>query len=215
MTNNPKRFYRGAIVIVAWFGLVLQLYLMLKNNADRSVLQNLVNFFSYFTILTNILVALATTFSLLIPQTELGKFFSKPFTESALTVYIVMVGVIHFLLLRNIVELKGSDLLADTILHTVMPVLYLLYWLIFVPKGELRWRDSLQWLLFPFMYFMYVLIRGFIDCFYPYPFANVDQLGYAKALMNGGWVLFSFFICGLILSFMDGAIQKSQSRKVQ
>jgi len=210
MNPKTKSIFRGLIIIVAWFGLLVQLYLTVTTDSGKSVFEKLVNYFSYFTILTNTLVAFGTTMSLLLPRSEIGKFFAQPHTESALTVYIVIVAIIHFLFLREVVELQGWNVLSDFVLHTVVPALYLIYWIFFVPKGELRWQDALQWLVYPFVYFVYVLIRGFIDNFYPYPFANVDQLGYGRALTNGAWIILSFFVLGLILVFIDRFMQKEK-----
>jgi hypothetical protein len=141
-----------------------------------------------------------------------GKFFSRPFSESALTVYIVIVGVIHYLFLREIVELRGWNMLADTILHKIIPLLYAAYWIFFVSKGQLRWSNSIRWLIYPFVYFIYVLVRGAIDGFYPYPFANVNELGYGKALFNGLLIMISFYVSGLILIMIDKSVQRSRMK---
>jgi len=47
--------------------------------------------------------------------------------------------------------------------------MYVAYWLIFVPKGSLRWKDALFWLPYPLLYFCYSLIRGAAVGWYPYP----------------------------------------------
>ncbi|MBS1600579.1 MAG: Pr6Pr family membrane protein [Bacteroidetes bacterium] len=208
-----KNKYKWLIAIVGWFGLALQLYLLLSISNNKSAVEKLINYFSYFTILTNLLVAFGITISLTKPNSNLGKFFSKSGTESALTVYILGVGVIYFFLLRNLYDLNGWNLVADTVLHTIIPFLFLLYWIFFVPKGQLYWKNGFRWLLYPFVYLVYVLIRGFIDCFYPYPFANVNKLGYGKALTNGFWILIFFLVLGLILIAIDSAIKEFGQRK--
>ena len=132
MKNSTKRIYMGVMAVIGWFGILLQLYLMMKNVNNKGFLEKLINFFSYFTILTNIFVAISLTTSLLNNLSGWGKFFSRPFSESALTVYIVIVGVIHYLFLQEVVELRGWNMLADTILHKIMPLLYAAYWIFFV-----------------------------------------------------------------------------------
>jgi hypothetical protein len=209
-----KNKYKSAVAIIGWFGLVLQLYLMLATVNEKSAVQKIINYFSYFTILTNIIVAFSLTVSLLSPSSKMGNFFSSPYTESAITVYIIIVGIIHFFLLRNLADLKSWNMVADTILHKIIPMLYAFYWVKFVTKDKLHWKDSMQWLLYPVIYLFYVLVRGFIDCFYPYPFADVGKLGYSKALMNGILIIASFWILGLVLIFINNLMIKKSSQKL-
>ena len=59
------RLYRAVFACVGWFAVALQYAVTLADNPDSSAGELTLNFFSYFTILSNILVALALTFSLL------------------------------------------------------------------------------------------------------------------------------------------------------
>ncbi len=74
------------IAVIGWFALVLQLYIMLVDPAlaGWTLAQITAKFFSFFTILTNLLVALSLTVCLLLPQSGLGKFFSRPSVKSAM-----------------------------------------------------------------------------------------------------------------------------------
>jgi len=208
MKNKAKIFYGLIVAATGWFGILLQLYLMLTGIPEKSILEKLLNFFSYFTVLTNTIVAYSITITLTRPLSAMGNFFSKSSTESAIVVYIVMVGIIHYFFLRELVELEGWNLFADTILHKIIPLLYAFYWIIFVNKGELRWKDSFRWLIYPVLYLSYVLIRGAIDGFYPYPFADAGKLGYSGALLNGILVIVSFYALSLLLIGSDKLMQK-------
>jgi hypothetical protein len=72
----------------------------------------------------------------------------------------------------------------DNLLHVVVPLLFVLYWIIFTPKKTLHWKDILPWIIFPSVYLAYSLVRGEITHWYPYPFLNTSQLGYPKVLVN-------------------------------
>jgi len=50
------------------------------------------------------------------------------------------VGVSYSLLLRHLRNPQGAQKIADILLHDVVPVMYLGYWLIFIPNGSLRWK---------------------------------------------------------------------------
>jgi len=86
-----------------------------------------------FTIDTNILVALSYTFIALGSNSRWGKFFTKATTITAITVYIIIVGVTYNIILRSTWNPQGLQKLVDELLHSVIPVLYVLFWVFFVP----------------------------------------------------------------------------------
>jgi cation transport ATPase len=87
---KSKRFYEIVISLLGWFAIIAQFYLQI--NSERASITELISrFFSYFTILTNILVALSCLLQLLAPGSAWGRFFSRSTTLTAITVYIVIV----------------------------------------------------------------------------------------------------------------------------
>src|SRR6187200_1657449 len=123
---------------MGWFGVIAQLYLIIANRVV-SVPGTIFRFFSYFTIDTNILVALCFTFIVLGSKSRLGKFFTKSSTITALTVYIIIVGIVYNTILRLTWNPQGLQLVVDEILHSVIPVLFILFWVIFVPTEGLKY----------------------------------------------------------------------------
>jgi len=88
---------------LAWTGLGLQFYITLgQSMATGKTLVSAITFYlSFFTILTNLLVASATTFSSL-GSSRLGRFFSQPAVLTAIAIYILVVGVVYSLVLREL-----------------------------------------------------------------------------------------------------------------
>ena len=211
------RFSRSAtaymifIAIITWLALALQLYLMTQNKALNAfvLFATTVNFFSYFTILTNSLIALCLSFILLNPSSSLGQFFSKPATLGAIAVYIFMVGLTYNTVLRSTWAPAGLQKWVDEALHVVVPLLFVIYWVIFVPKGSLKWFHPFRWLIYPAAYLSYALLRGEITGFHPYYFINAEELGYPRVLMNAGGLMLVFIITGLLLAGIDKRVGKS------
>lgn len=83
------------------------------------------------------------------------------------------------------------------LLHYVMPALYVLFWLAFVPKESLRWRDAPCWLIFPLLYVIAVLTRGSFANFWPYPFLETGRLGWSVVLLNCAAMLAFFALVAL------------------
>lgn len=192
MAIGSARIKRAGAALLAafgWFSLLLQLVLHIQvaNGLGLSFAEALIRFFSYFTIQTNILAALVlTAFAI---KASLDEWLVHPFVRSAVAVYIAMVGIIYHTLLRHLWAPKGAQWFADTALHTVMPVCYLVFWFTCVRKAGLRWYDPLLWLIYPLFYLGFVLVRGKMSGFYPYPFIDAKTLGYAGVAANTAGLL--------------------------
>ncbi|MEO5947891.1 MAG: Pr6Pr family membrane protein, partial [Chitinophagaceae bacterium] len=130
-------------------------------------------------------------------------FFSKPTTQSAIGLYIVIVGIVYSVALRKIWNPEGLQLIADRLLHDLIPLLYLIYWLLFTPKKVLQWKHIGSWVIFPAIYLIYSLARGAVVNWYPYYFINAQELGYGKVAITALLVLAAFILLGLLLVFIN------------
>ena len=180
------RAYAAIAGTIVWLALILQFYLTTKLAIDKGLglWVGTVRYFGFFTILTNILVALAFTVPLILPRSRWGRFFAQPGVRTAIAVYVTVVGILYSLLLRHIWNPQGWQLVADRVLHDITPILYVVFWFLFVPKSTLQWRNLPAWLIYPLVYVIVALIRGAIFNWYPYPFLEVSKLGYPQVLLT-------------------------------
>lgn len=201
----PHKVYLAAGAAITWLAVVLQFYILITNRASGlSVAGAVIKFLSYFTILTNILVVLCFTTLWLRPGSRWGRFFSRTGTLTAIGVYISFVGLGYSLLLRHIWAPQGLQLVVDEALHTVVPVIFVVYWLVFTPKKELRWGDVFAWLVYPLAYLGYTLVRGAVSGEYPYYFIDAGVLGYSTAL----WHVVLLTGCFAVLSVLFVGVGK-------
>lgn len=137
-----------------------------------------VNFFSFFTIETNILVFITLLVSAI--ALAAGKVTRiLDIFRGAVTVYILMVGIGFALLLSGLENAVLTAVPWDNIvLHYIIPVAVLVDFIIDRPKHKLVFTKNLPWLLFPIVYVAYSLIRGLIVGWYPYPFLDPETNGY-------------------------------------
>lgn len=200
-TSPVLRAFTVVAALVAWAAVVLQLVLSLQLAVanGRGVVGGIIVYLGYFTILTNILVALALSTPLAAPSSALGRFFARPGVATAVATAITVVGLAYFFLLRQIWDPQGWQFVADAALHYATPILFLLYWALVVPKAGLRFADIPLWLLYPLGYMVYVLIRGALTGLYPYYFIDVNVLGYGAAFLNALGVLLAFIIVAAAL----------------
>lgn len=207
----PKQFSRSAtgfmviIAIVAWLALILQLYISIRNTSTNGLTRLVAtwNFFSYFTVLTNLLIAVCLSFILIKPDSSPARFFSNPVTLAAIALYIFIVGLTYNILLRSVWAPTGLQKWVDETLHVVVPLLFVFFWLFFVPKGSLKWIHPFRWLIYPAVYLVYALLRGEFSGFHAYPFINTAEFGYTRVLLNAGGLMIVFIIAGLLLVSTD------------
>ncbi|MDD0997466.1 Pr6Pr family membrane protein [Pseudomonas sp. TNT2022 ID1044] len=207
MLNAPamRRRFVAVAAILGWVGLSIQMYLIFHSRwtLGASLLGGLMSFFSYFTVLSNTLVATVLTCELTSRESAARRWFLQPWVSSGIAVSIVVVGLAYSLLLRHLWHPEGWQWLADELLHDVMPVLFLVYWFCCVPKGSLRLRHIALWVIYPLVYFGYALLRGHFLAVYPYPFIDVDKLGYPQVFINAGGLLAGFVVIALVLIGLD------------
>lgn len=213
MQKQSARIIALLGALLGWFAIIMQLYLMMENRVV-SVPETFLRFLAFFTIDTNIIVALCFTFIFLGNKTRLGRFFSKAGTITAITVYITIVGIVYNVILRSTWDPQGTQKLVDELLHSVIPALFIIFWLIFVPIEQLKWKNAFPWLIYPIIYMAYTIIHGSITKFYPYPFIDVNDLGYNKALWNAGGILLIIFLLSLALIATGKLINKFEAKKI-
>lgn len=158
------------------------------------------NFFSYFTIQSNIIVATVFLVSgclLLLKQTPSLLF---EYLRGAAALYIIITGVIFSLLLAGLDITLTAAPWDNIVLHYIIPIVAVLDWLIDPPQRKLLLRYAYSWLVYPVVYLIYSLIRGNITGWYPYPFLNPETSGYGGIIIVAiGIMIFSVAGCyGLI-----------------
>ncbi|KOP54602.1 Pr6Pr family membrane protein [Pseudomonas tremae] len=204
-TAQGQRYYALVAACLGWSGLVIQLYLIFMGRyADHaSLLGGLVRFFSFFTVLTNTLVAVALSCALTGRQSAGHRFFRHPVVCAGIAVSIALVGIAYNILLRHLWHPQGWQWVTDELLHDVMPLAFVVYWWMYVPKGHLRPGHVALWAIYPVVYFAYVLLRGNMIGDYMYPFIDVGTLGFLKAFVNALGVLLGFVLIALLLLAVD------------
>ena len=198
------RMMLALLAAVAWSALLLQLYLSIELafSNGRGVIHGTLAFLAYFTVLTNLFVALAASLPLVAGATGPGRFFAKPEVLGCAITSIVMVGAGYHVLLRNAWNPQGLQLIADYLLHYVVPVLALAYWVVFAPRTRPGVLAPLAWCIYPISYFIYALIRGQLTGMYPYYFIDVAKIGLAKVLANSAAMLVVFLLVGMAVRFI-------------
>jgi hypothetical protein len=211
---KAKQFTAVIGFLVGCFALLLQLYLIIQNRTT-GVTETLIRYISFFTISSNILATICFYYIIGDPGSEVRPFFARAKTIAAITVYMFIVGLVYNAVLRGQhPALQGKEMIANELLHVIMPLLILTYWLVFAEKNILEWKSIFPWLIYPLVYCIYTLIRGAIVHFYPYPFMNVDIWGFSTVLLHCLYICIAFFVVSILLVAIAKVLTKISMEKL-
>lgn len=150
---------------------------------------------AYFTIQSNVLVAVTSWLAWRDPLRD-GRWW-RP-VRLAAVVGITVTGLVHFALLRPLLDLEGSNYVVDKLLHMVVPVLAVLVWLLAGPRPRISWRTVGEALVWPVAWTVWTLVVGGLSGWYPYPFLNPANGGVGAVVVAclGITVLFLLLFAG-------------------
>ena len=171
------------------------------------------NLFSYFTIQSNLIVAVALIVATLGPKQSIR---SAAMLRAA-TFWILITGIVFNVLLSSVYHPTGLAALISVVHHTVTPLAMLANWIVFEEKGRTKIRDIGFWLAYPLVYLAGSLVRGLIDGFYPYWFINPTKplpdgagswlgVGVAMAIISAGVIVGS-----LVMMASDRAMARVET----
>lgn len=195
-------FLTGLAVLALQFALTIPARMEAGDNFPLA----LVFYFSFFTILSNIvimLIHLATIW-----QTPVLAWFDQQTTRTMMAAIISLVMIAYHFLLAPVWDPQGLFKLADIGLHYVTPIIYLAMWLNWPRAQLLPWSSALIMLLPPAIYLAYAMTRGALTGEYPYFFIDAGRLGYGLVALNA----FALLVVLLVLNLIALAIDRSRSR---
>jgi hypothetical protein len=182
-----RLWFAGTAVVVA-VGIVVQLIATARLDTGffDSRAGRVVNLFCFFTIQSNLIV-LVTSAMLALRVRRKPTWFWVLRLDGVLCIAVTF--VVFHVALSDLQDLEGLARLADFLLHTASPVLCVLGWLLFGPRGRTSWRIVWLSVLFPVAWLVFALVRGpLVGDYYPYPFLDVGAHGYPTVLLNAALV---------------------------
>ena len=155
-----------------------------------------INFFFYFTVLSNILTAILMTGLAVRPDPLMDNAVGR----GAVTLYMTITGLVYAVLLRPIEADVGiTNAWINWVLHSLGPAAVMIDWLLFPPATRTNRSALWLWLSFPALFLIVTLIRGPITGFYPYPFLDPGEIGYPAVAAYSAGILALFLAVGAFI----------------
>jgi len=195
-------YARLAAAALTLAAIIAQLQLTLSNAASASTEWGshlptvATNFFSFFTIQSNLLAAVVLTIAGVWALRQREAAAQEPgglaLALTCASTYMIVTGVVYNLLLRGIPLLPGATVpWSNEVLHVVAP-LFLLADVLFAPRRRaLPWSAVLIAAIYPIVWVVYTLTRSELiispttgdPWWFPYPFLNWHVIGFGAVAL--------------------------------
>ncbi|MGN0572196.1 MAG: Pr6Pr family membrane protein [Candidatus Fimenecus sp.] len=208
-----KQLYRLLLLFLCEAGVILQ-YAAVAQNGNVAML------ICYYTILSNLLCFVYFAVLLVTQRKK-----ENPLLKGSITMCIVATGLVYHLLLNGTMEANAASVSSvlyagNLLVHTVVPIMVVLDYFLFFPKGQYKSLYPIAWLVLPYLYFGFILLRaevsdslfsgfGGTKSRYPYPFLDVDLYGWDKVLLIVLGITVAFLALGYIAFVIDKLLGKN------
>jgi hypothetical protein len=205
---NKRMFLIGARLFFAALN-IAAIAAQLIYSSQYSLTFSLVNFFSFFTILSNVFVSVVFVLSALYLATGRKPSPVDDVLRGASVLYMAVTGIVYALLLSGI-DVDLSLPWVNLQLHYIMPIVVVVDWLYQPQRTKLTVKKIVPWLFFPALYLIYTLVRGPFVNWYPYPFLDPAQAGgYGGVAVYSLGILVVLFIVGYLLMKLGNMLKRN------
>lgn len=154
------------------------------------------NFFSFFTIQSNILASIFFLFlsALLLSGREASWRRRYGELRSMLMAYMGITTGVYWLLLHRFFNIADNTArLANMSLHSIAFIVLAIDFALSRPQEKLPQHRAFVWLVYPLLYTVYTFIRGAFIGWHPYPYMDTNKLGYLLVISTSCLMLVAMF----------------------
>ena len=167
--------------------------------------QRLLDCLSYFTELSNIMVAIIST--ILARRGRVGRWGRA--THLCALMMITVTAIVYATLIGPYEVLSGYALVTNPLQHILVPAAFVGVAALAGPRGGITWGTLVRALLIPAAWIAYTLARGAFTHQYPYGFVNVWRIGYAQVAINIVAILVGGLLFVALFAGIDWAIRQA------
>ena len=168
------------------------------------------NVLAYFTIQSNLIVGV--TALLLALRLRRSALLFRVFRFDGVAM-IVLTALVYHTMLAGLTHPHGWNAVDNLLLHTVVPAMAVVGWLVFGPRGLVSWRVVWLSLVYPIIWLVVTLLRGAAIVWYPYPFMDPREQGYASVSLTLAGIVAVFIALAALLLAVDRALGRLLARR--
>ncbi len=194
-TPAPRaaRFAHLLVATCALAGVAMELAVAVTDGPGQAPThaERIVRLFSFFTVQSNVLIGVVSLLLAADPYRD-GRVLRVARLDAVLC--IAVTGIVYNTVLRGIGALTAAGPLSNLLLHVAAPLLAVGVWLWVGPRPRVGLATVWWSVAYPLAWLAYTFVRGAATGWYPYPFLDVGELGYASALVNAALVAVVFLV---------------------
>lgn len=212
-SRRAARIWHAATAVLVFLSVGTQLLLVVGNvnigfgPSNAPLGQRLFEFFSYFTVESNIFVGIAAVTLAVRPDRD-GAFFRVLRIGSMFGITVTLI-LYHFIL-APLAAFSGIAAVSNIGLHYVVPGFAIIGWVLFGPHPRITWKALLLAGIWPLAFIVLTVVQGAITGFYPYPFVNITKIGLAQVAVNGLGVIVLLLAVGALYKLLDWLISRKR-----
>ena len=175
-----------------------------------SPLERILDWLTYFTDLSNLIVAVVLTVLVMRPDyfartDRIGSMWRALRLDSVLMIAIT--GIVYNLLLAEGPK-TGWDFVSNSLEHVITPIVTILVWLLAGPRGLINIRVIGLSMIVPLAWALVALLRGAAVGAYPYSFLDVTTNGLGSVLAFIGVIVLVALIIAFALMGLDALFRR-------
>jgi hypothetical protein len=201
----------NALVVVVALAIQIPITAAATDGVFGTPAARVANLFTFFTVLTNVLVAVTSAALAVAPQRR-SRLLAVLRLDALLG--IAVTAAVYHTVLADLYDLRGAEEFANQLFHSVSPALALLGWALFGPRGVLDRRVVALSLVYPLVWLAFTLVRGEVIDWYPYPFVDVAALGYPQVVVNCLLVTVLFLVLAAAASALDRVLGRRPAPEI-
>lgn len=167
--------------------------------------------FTYYTLLSNAVVVLFMSYTVWCMLTKRDEVLDSPVflrLKGGVTIAITLTFLVYAILLAPKAKPEDFYHIKNYTLHYAVPIMVIVDWLFFDKPNAYRVGDPIRWTIFPLLYCVVALIKGYVfqipisdepNSPYPYFFLNVEKIGWSGFFMYFTAILVGYVVLGYIM----------------
>ncbi|MFW9895947.1 MAG: Pr6Pr family membrane protein [Candidatus Thorarchaeota archaeon] len=194
LSDKNALIYRIIFAGLSWFTLIAS---AIYYSISYGVFLPWFNQYKSFTMQTNLMITIWLTLAIIWhkkPET-LNKITGP--LKGALTLYITITFLFFAVFLSFLYTPTGFAAYTNLIFHYILPIAFIIDWVLTENKIKYRWNYLLYWIIYPIGYVVFVFIHGAFTGDYLYYFLDISALGILAFA-----VIPFLILLGLIIGFV-------------
>lgn len=210
-----KTFLNLLIILLVFFSIGTETYNFVYGDIhpsfldDKSYLTRYIFYYSHFTILSNLMVGISSLILLFKPNYS-NKWFRILRLDAI--VCIIITCIVYNLILRKYHIIEGIMIFTNEALHSYIPFLAMLTWLLYGPRKILDKQTVIFAIFPPLIYVICIFIRGHFTNIYPYFFLDAGKLGLPQAMLNTSVIVLLFLNLEFIICYIDKILTSAEHK---